>query len=65
VTLDAALNGVRQQFIGAEHRCRKGWLRLTASWQHLPVGLAPGARTSPSAGVTLVASIWPNVDEEG
>ena len=48
-----------------EHTSGGGETRLTVSWQHLPVGLAPGARTSPSAGVALVASIWPDVDEKG
>lgn len=48
-----------------EHTFDGGETRLTVSWQHLPVGLAPGARTSPTAGVALVASIWPDVNEEG
>jgi hypothetical protein len=36
-------------------------IRLTASWEHLPVALAAGRERVPKrAGVALVASIWPD-----
>ena len=37
-----------------------GEIRLTASWEHLPVGLTRDSSPYPSAAVALVATIWPD-----
>jgi len=37
-----------------------GERRLTASWEHLPVGLTRDSSRYPYAAVALVASIWPD-----
>ena len=39
-----------------------GEQRLVCTWKQLPVALVPGSPRSPSATVTLTASVWP---EEG
>lgn len=48
-----------------EHTFGSGETRLVTSWEHLPVRLTAGSERYPrSAGVALVASIWPDDDQE-
>jgi hypothetical protein len=50
----------------AEHSFGTGGVetRLTAAWERLPVTLADDAKLRPSARLALVASIWPDDEDE-